>query len=386
MKNQSRPQVLILTQPLGYNYGGILQAYALQRIVRGLGSDVQTNIAPGHHQLRVQTIQASVHARLDPLRGQKARAETEMNAHLYHFIEENISTTRLFSRNRRASSTSLHVYSTFIVGSDQVWRPLYSNVSTCLFDFLPSSNPSKRLSYAASFGTDSGSEYSALMRARTRRLARRLDAVSVRESSGIELVRELWGRPDAEVHVDPTLLLPRHDYDELIANADQLNGPPSSRGLVTYFLDATPQKKSIAERLANKLGASIHELIPSPPNSMAEYERSPDLFRKPPVEAWLASIRDAQCVLTDSFHGAVFSILFHKPFVVLENRTRGVARLKSLLSTFVLEHRMFSDQIETVSSDELPKRIAAPIDWSGVDKILASERVRAVDYLARNIA
>lgn len=101
----------------------------------------------------------------------------------------------------------------------------------------------------------------------------------------------------------------------------------------------------------------------------------------PKVEQWLKSFRDAEYVVTDSFHGTVFSIIFNKPFITIGNKSRGLARFTSLLSTFGLEHRLISSPNDIDS-----KLVSASIGWAPVNRIITKERQRSLNYLSRHLS
>ena len=377
--------VLILTQPLGTNYGGILQAHALQSVIRELGCDVDTNIAPVPPPCGPSAVYWVTKRRFNLVRRKNAQAQGEINANLREFITRRISSTNLYAWSRRPPQSTLRRYTTFIVGSDQVWRPPDSDVCASLFDFFPPSSSARRFSYAASFGIDSGLEYSKRLRARTRRLAERLDAISVREESGVNVVRELWGREDAVAHVDPTLLLPRDHYDEIVACNSPIQGSAQDHGIASYLLDKTSTKVSVVRQLSTESGLPVNELLPPQPNSLSEYASAPRHFHKPPVESWLKSIREAEIVVTDSFHGAVFAIMYHRPFLLLANDTRGSARLDSLLSMLGLTRRLYSGSSSGIGSTSPLDLTMEEVDWLEVEQRLRSERCRAIEYLTRYI-
>ena len=131
--------------------------------------------------------------------------------------------------------------------------------------------------------------------------------------------------------LDPTMLLDVQDYVDLVKRADI----PKSKGtLLCYILDETESTTDLISRLASETG-----LVPFRGNSRVEDWSAPLAERiQPPVEQWLRGFMDAELVVTDSFHACVFSILFHKPFVVVGNKERGLARVKSLLKMFGLEN------------------------------------------------
>ena len=199
-----------------------------------------------------------------------------------------------------------------VVGSDQVWRPVYSQpIEEAFLSFLGDASI-KRIAYAASFGLDNCSEYSREQLETCSCLLKKFNAVSVRESSGVELCRNYFG-VNAVQMLDPTLLLSVDDYRMLI---DKVNTKSPQDNMLVYILDKTEEKIDLVNRIASEKG-----LIPfwlDSPNEQNE-NLSLDKQVKMSVEQWLCTFNNASFVVTDSFHGCVFSILFHKQFVAVGN-------------------------------------------------------------------
>lgn len=99
----------------------------------------------------------------------------------------------------------------------------------------------------------------------------------------------------------------------------------------------------------------------------------------PPVEDWLKGFRDSDYVITDSFHGTVFAIIFNKPFITILNRERGVDRFNTLLGLFGLSDRLIT------SHDELERIINKPIDFKMVNQRLHEEKIKSIDFLNRHL-
>ena len=264
-------------------------------------------------------------------------------------------------------------FQAFVVGSDQVWRPIYfdrHHIEQAYLSFTKGLSV-KRLSYAASFGTDDW-EYTPRQTEQCKALLLQFDGVSVRERGAVALCREHFGREALHV-LDPTMLLTAADYRQLIAQSPEQLQP--IEGLMTYILDSDFEKEAVAQRIAEHNGWSIFR-----GNSRCEDLTAPLTERiQPPVEQWLQGFSQAQMILTDSFHACVFSILFHKPFVVIGNAARGLSRFHSLLSLFGLESRLVTSAAEA-------ERVAAqPICWETVDSRLEEERIKSMAFLKQHL-
>lgn len=380
---------LIRTRPLAEgNYGGVLQAYALQRALANLGVSAVTDTSRGTPARErawrlpavVKDVVATTVARVAP--GPLAPAswvartvKPERDSAITAFVDTHINTAQLYLHGRRVDRELLSRVDLFVTGSDQVWRERYGRVPTYLFDFLAEDDTRPRIAYAASFGT-AGDDYPESLIRATAPLARRLTAVSVRESAGVAAARDLWN-VDAEHVLDPTLLLDQDHYAELASTAPTAADPGQ---LVSYVLDAGAASAAVTDAVASAMSSPATHLHQPPPRTFAAYARHRDRYRRPSVESWLRAIASAGMLVTDSYHGTVFAILFNTPFVALVNRRRGAARFESLLETFGLEDRLVAAE-QAASVDLAPPRI----DWSRVNATLAHERQRSLAFLRQAV-
>ncbi len=367
-------KIAIQTLPLNTNYGGILQAFALQSVLESMGHDVC--VIDKRAELPKPTLLKSItyfmrksvkrylcgdkSAQLSP-RKQYRYDYPVISQHTEQFIDRYINRHKC----EKYSDLKANFVEAIVVGSDQVWRPRYfGNIEDAFLGFASEWNIS-RVSYAASFGTDKW-EYSEGEMQRCRALMARFDSVSVREDSAVDLCREYLG-VEAEHNVDPTMLLKREDYERLVENSAV---PKSAGNLMVYVLDNTVEKQTAVAAVA-----AAKNLKPFAAKSEGGRELSKRI--EPPVEEWLRGFIDAEFVVSDSFHACVFSIIFNKPFVVFGNKERGISRFESLLKMFGLEDRLVfsSKDIETIISKE--------IDWQSVNSILEAQQQKSADYLKK---
>lgn len=357
-------KIAILTQPLGHNYGGLLQAFALQTFLKQRGHQVETidRRMPVDRVFKLKRQLLNI-ARLLTGRIKSLPTDARNTMILQHLIR--FRDSRLTMSPEIQSSEQLHSYiennafNALVVGSDQVWRPRYSpNIYDYFFGFLESAQqPVKRIAYAASFGVDSW-EYSEQQTQTCASLIERFEGVSVREKSGVALCREKLG-VDADWVVDPTLLLMPSIYEELSERGELF---VEKDYMLSYVLDPAEDKRAIARRVAAAL--NVQSLSIKPDASIEQTEtKHLDRCQLPSVESWLKSFKCSQFVVTDSFHGTVFSILFNKPFIAVGNASRGLARFKSLLSEFGLQERL----VESVN-DITPELLNSEIDWISVNR------------------
>lgn len=374
----------IITQPLAVNYGGLLQNYALQQTLLRLDHEVYTinrnnlpRIFSAPYTARIkyyikQQIKWLLGRPAYPLRGEYL----EISKYCHSFVYDNIITTKMF-RNQAELLKIVNSYDfdAYVVGSDQVWRPRYSeNIYNDFLDFCQAEQGVKRIAYAASFGV-SDWEFSAEQTRECKRLVQLFDAVSVREDSGITLCRDHLG-VDALHVLDPTLLLDKADYIHLVEESQE---PISSGELFCYILDESPAIASAIQALSAKLSLRPFEV--RAPKTDYHHQRRVNIsdYVVPSPTKWLRAFMDARMVFTDSFHGCVFSIIFNKPFWVIGNSERGNARFDSLLGLFGLESRRIS--LSDIDSIDLN----TPIDWESVHARLAECRKVSMDFLSASL-
>ncbi|MGM9861928.1 MAG: polysaccharide pyruvyl transferase family protein, partial [Muribaculaceae bacterium] len=351
----------IITQPLRNNYGGLLQNFALQSALRTMGHTPVTF----DHCWVPDTLKGKLYYRIKFLTERKSGYETLLSIWpaIHSFKQRHIKYDLDFATEtgyRRLERR--HKIDMLLLGSDQVWRPIY--VMNMAMDFgAYASVPI--VTYAASLGVDNW-EFTPRMTADARRWARRIKAVSVREASAIPLLREHLGITDITHVLDPTMLLTAAHYRELYSRSN--DEAPRPKHLFTYILDASPAADAIVADISKKtclsvMGATVVEKC--------------DSATPPPLspEQWLQGIDDAAVVVCDSYHGAVFSIIYHRPFWVLPNKTRGNTRLMGLLNMFGLEDRLLT------SAQEPAGGWLRPIDWAPVNERMRHWRSLSYDYL-----
>ena len=372
----------ILTQPLHSNYGGLLQCYALQKVLHRLGHDawvIRRGFAlyekPNLWVKSIYYLKQCVgvllgrkfHVLVNFQHMQYCGHKTQIFKDKYISpISELITNSRQLSKFHK--STKIDAY---VVGSDQVWRPGYSPCITNYYlDFLGASENVKRIAYAASFGVDNW-EYNTIQTKKCTKLIGLFDAVSVREKSGLNLLRDFLNYNAGVQVLDPTMLLEKADY-EAIAIAEL--EPKSSGNLFYYILDKSPAKQQIISTVSLQTGLIPFTQMPKCGGSRKNLTERIDDCVFPTVSAWLRAFMDAEMIITDSFHGCVFSIIFNKPFWVVGNPSRGMARFHSLLEMFGLEDRL-------ITSGNLPTDFFAPICWLDVNQKRYELQKYSLDFL-----
>ena len=345
-------KIALLTLPLHSNYGGILQCYALQTVLERMGCEVTVLnrrwVAPkltfllfilrcvsmlkcvfrrhvlGQKEWHVQKPWAENYAPYRTMEGLWGNPRF-----LQAFVREHIHQTKpLFSSQKLGQAAEEGQFDSFVVGSDQVWREQYAPEITDYFlGFLPDSDRRPKVAYAASFGLERVGISDEKLE-RCRQLSQKFTSVSVREQSAVRLAKEVLA-VDARWVLDPTLLLSAENY--------QFDGRSAGKnwaGVATYILDGNETKSQVVGDVSTSLSLPVKAMSLSP---LAEDGQQDDML---PVEEWLRAFAQADFVVTDSFHGCVFSIIHRKPFIAIANEGRGTDRFTSLLGYFGLQDRL----------------------------------------------
>jgi hypothetical protein len=369
----------IFTLPLHTNYGGILQAYALQKVLRDMGHEawlinrernfkLPLSKAPFVYLRRL--IRKYLLFRKDAvifLEKKKRKEYSVISVNVQKFIKQNMQPIMAIMH---VNDIPKNFFDVIIVGSDQIWRPRYNKpkIENAFLDFTKKWNFVKRIAYAASFGT-SNWEYSKLQTNKCRKLIRKFDAISVREASGINLCKEHFN-VDAQLVLDPVMLLDALEYVEL---AKKERGGVEGE-LFVYILDSNKEKHSGINIMSQTL--NYKAFYASTDNSKANLDKRITI----PVEEWLKSFFLAKFIVTDSFHACIFSVLLNKPFIVYGNLERGLSRIQSLLKLFELEDRLIINL-----NDLSYNKINATIDWEKTNRILEEYREKSLQFLKTNL-
>lgn len=335
----------------GTNYGSVATYYALHQIVRSFGLSVLMIDKPGSG-IDVET--ADSHAR----RFSKAH---------YH-ISDRYPLRDIKRLNQKVD--------TFIIGSDQVWnRGISKNFGySFYFDFADPDK--KKIAFAASFGHDRDF-CNANDRVTISNYMSKFDGISLRETSGVEICRDVYGIDSVRV-LDPVFVAERKEFDAL---ADQAKKKRDGKYMLAYILDPTPEKREAVVHLSEKLGLDVVVLLDGRPKDPKKNREIMDMDDKIVddigVEDWLGFFRNAEFVVTDSCHGMSFAIVFERNFIGLANNARGKTRFESLVDVFQVRDHYVLEATEIIDNDELLK----PVDYEKVNSILYSERARSLEWL-----
>lgn len=357
----------IITQPLSRNYGGILQNYALQQTLIKLGH-IPYTYDLGKYTWKDWVI-TNIKNLIKKIIGRpyaffetpKKRKQNEQC--LRKFVEGHINL--ILPRSHRPTSNKVLEYklNALIVGSDQIWRPKYNSSIRDMYLNFAKNLDIKRIAYAASFGTGEW-EYTLRQTSLCKSLLQKFDAVSVREDSAVKLCKKNFNVNAVHV-VDPTLLLSAEEYKRLLTHIPETK----SHYIFAYILDQTDSKISFINDCAKHFGLDV---VIKGANKHLSINDS--------IENWLVNFRDAEYIITDSFHGSIFSIIFNKNFNVILNRERGADRMLSLLKMLNLSGQLVDSKLLVASMDS-----HSSINWQHINDKLEVLRKTSLDFLSTNL-
>ena len=367
----------ILTFFRNPNYGAMLQAYALWKFLEGKGHEVEFIDYDFANARRPSFLRCLISKTVSGVR-------TKLSRYVRYEISRftmDYPKSRLF-RSVEDLTENCPKYDFVIVGSDQMWNPLWcadSALPLVMLDFLPSQT--KRISYAVSFGVKEWSRPD--RREMAGILLNKFTAVSVRERSGCEIVRMLSKREDAKCLIDPTMLHVADFYRKIAEMSEGEGGGNEEPYIFSYLLDEWDDNQCLGSALAhvsNLVGINEISTDKVPVKGLLGVLCCClSIKAKIPLDDWLEKISKASFVFTNSFHGTVFAILFHRPFVslLLQGKMSGMnERILSLLDFLELR------DLAVCADDKcaLNKALSVKIDWCDVDRRLSVKRDETYEF------
>lgn len=368
----------ILTHPLDYNYGCLLQAYALQKTLKSMGHEVVTlNRFSDPNKSFIQLLKNWCIRLLQRVLKNKnvslcwnptetMQIKNTLSANTQKFVDRNIvNTGQIFPKDLQTIDEK-YKFDAYFVGSDQVWLPHFS--LNAFLDFVHRDNV-KKLFYAASSGSKSFADNPEIA-AKCRELSKSFSGISVREDTLIPIVNDVLGRDAIQV-LDPTLLLDAQDYVD--ACVEQESDEPI---IFTYILDKTEDKQALVDKVQSEL-----ELPVVKSSVERDYKKGMNIDDciYPSVDHWILNMKRAKFVVTDSFHGTCMSIVFRKPFVVVGNKSRGLNRFLSVLRLFKLEDRLIT------KSSEFTNSFFNDLDNEAITSTITSKRHEAISFIKEGL-
>lgn len=354
-----------------YNYGGVLQFYALQRILKN--SNIECDIIFFNNDEKISYFELSI----------REKMLLNLKRTIYAFfdkkdsiIEKNIKIRKLkidefkrqhYSQLINENNISYSKYDAIVCGSDQIWNPNWAR-RRCFLEFVP--DEINKVIYAASLGCESMSKE---QRAQFEPRIERLQYVSVREQSGKVILDSFIKDKDIKVVLDPTLLLLPEDWNNIVVE-------PKEKGYVfTYFLGKYDDKIDYIDEFAKRKGLKIINI------PFASGEKNDDVsfgdlqIKDADPGEFIGLIKNAEYIFTDSFHACVFSVLFKKEFYAFQrdNSKKMQGRINTLLHNFNLPDRFIE-----VGTD---LDMILSIDYQNNDMIQAALRRDSLAFLLDSI-
>ncbi len=338
----------------GSNYGSCLNGFAVYKVLKSLNQSVLMINKPN-----------------------AVRNDWEIvGTHNARFIDKFYAPDEVSPCFSSKEMTELNNYcDTFLTGSDQIWNYFINNIFD--FTFMQSfvSDSKKKISFGTSFGKAVDITPKEKL-PYTKKLLRRYNAVSLREESGVKICRDVYG-VKAKAVVEPVFCLKKEQYEEIAETSEIKKEEPY---IVTYMLDPTEEKRRAIQYYCEESGMKAYNILDGDPRVYDKNNKIldlPDTMGKIGAEDFLRLYQNASLVITDSFHGTAFAIIFNKPFISITNQKRGSVRFNELLGKFGLLERLVEDS-ENIPHD--PKYFEA-IDFEKANEIMEDERNSSIEWL-----
>lgn len=358
-----------------YNYGSVLQAYALQNVCESMGYIVEIidyKFPNEYHRAKSNTKSVVLLSFKEKLIKYLFLWKLYLQHKLIRrFVYKYLNLSKEEYLSPQQLKDEPPIYDIYITGSDQVWNPRYCCGDTSfLLDFVRNG---KKISYSASIGSsDIDKAYYDIYSIMLEKYA----YISVREKSGRNLVERLT-RKSVEVVLDPTLLLTAEQWNRIATNKSLVKGKYILCYFLNYSFNAFPYVYELAEYMQKEMDCSI-VWVARPPYRM---NRNIIFYVEASPEDFLALIRDSEMVLTTSFHGTAFAINYSKPlFSVVEDKNALDSRQIDLLSALSLDNRILS------LGDKFPDKKDFVCDYEFAKEKLKELRIQSYSYLKNSLA
>lgn len=336
------------------NYGNRLQNYALQTAVEKISSCCCETFHNKSYRIK-----GYIKKFLMP----KADALTEREKIFQKFNDEFIRFSDIVINNF-CKDHRLKEFDCLICGSDQIWNSDYPENDRANFGFF--FPEIKVISYAASFGTDI---VSTKKKKKYTKYLKAMNAISVREEKGKKIAELLTEREDICVHIDPTLLLTAEEWQPLEKTPVLYK---EERYILKYFLGK--QNEEMEQKLDEY--ARSHEL------AIIDVISKDSPYHNIGPSEFLFLEKNADLIVTDSFHSCVFAMIYEKPFIVADRNENGLqsmgCRIETLLKRFHLEGRKYD-------GSDFEKIVHNPVDYSEVRECIELEKHKSMEYLKKHL-
>jgi len=318
------------------NYGAMLTGYALQQILKEAGINNKLIDNKYMNLKRKKDYEGTFNCR---------------------FSTMHIDSSEPLIKDEDYENLNLRT-NTFITGSDQVFSPKWMkpHFDKYFLEFV--SAESKKIAFSASFGVSKEQflkDNPPCIISRMKNALKSFDFISVREKSGLEICRDVFGI-EAEWIIDPVFIMDKSNYDELIKAADT----DYENKIVSYILDREKKYDKAYKYLSEKYNMPVIETAQSGITA----------------ENWLASIKNCALFVTDSFHGMCFALIFNKPFICIANKKRGLSRFESICGMLDIK-KQYIDSIEEIYE----KDCIFEINYEALNSRIKEEALKGIEFL-----
>lgn len=353
------------------NYGSFLQAYALKRILEDLGNEVEFV----DYHLEEPIITDGVKEKGKLQKGMAALSGKAKLRHKFKYIKHKNGFSKHFEKLSLTEEPNYNPkLDTLVIGSDEVFNVIQSNknVGYSLELFGKNHNAKKVITYAASFGNTTLDKINSYNKtSEISELLNDIDEISVRDQNSFDIVKKLIGK-ESYVNLDPVLI-----YDYVNSNLiPKLNIKEKYMILYAYNGRITNEEAKYIKTLAKKKNIKVYSIGGAQPYA--------DKFIDCTPFEVLAYFKNAEYIVTDTFHGSIFSIINNKPFVTLVRKSKGNSYGNEEKLTYLLENLNLKDRI-TYSYDKIEDILNEKINYKETNKIIESERKKTINYLKKNI-
>lgn len=310
-----------------YNYGALCTAFAIQNLVESFGFTSKL---------------------LDV--GQRTNTNWYKGSFVENFVQRFLNITNQLNY-KQAQELSKKVKGV-ILGSDQILRLDYISYNLNKYFLNWVNTNTRKIALSASFGINkeeflSSANYTMKIEKQMTNALQSFDYLSCREISGKQIFKDIFNL-DSDQILDPVFLIDKNEYEKII-KCSQIN---NSNKIISYILDNKDEYKNLYKYLSEKENSEIINI------NNREYL----------VEDWIKSIKESKFVITDSFHGVCFSLIYNKPFICIRNKKRGDARFESLIKTFDIADNFI------YSVDEIYNKPQTNINYDKINKILEDKK------------
>ena len=363
-----------------YNHGAMLQAFALVSYLRSQGHDVavidyRPQYQPGSkvnpaHSTGIGFLSLFG---LRHLYGWYKKIQAPKRKDYYVLEQARRNSFELFfnkyivlTKEQYTSFKQLRdnppIADLYIAGSDQIWNTNFQNGRDRAF-YLDYGAPKRKISYAASFATQ---EVNPRFKRFVRRELANFDAISVREESGLQILESLGY--DGKTVMDPVFLLDFPLWDNIIEQDKSLDGEMNEDYILTYDFDSNVAVETIARRLSKLNKCRIFSVSPA----IKSYADKSFVCCSP--LKFVSLVKHARCVVSNSFHGTAFSMIYEKDFFVVKRKDGLNVRMQDLLSHYNLSERLVSSDVDNAI-------LIRKIDYKPVIELLKKDITSSKSFL-----